>query len=152
MRPTTTRMAAIVPAVLDVVRTATGWQVSDGALVGGMDAPGDMGIVGITDGADAPGYSTTRQLTESLGRARYSEDFVVRIWLSSWRGDTDLAQRREDVTAALGRVEEALAEASPREGVWDTVEIGPDIDWVPVQSTAGAACAVAFTVTGTSLL
>lgn len=151
MRPTTTRMAAIVPAVLDLMREATGWTITDGAPTGAMDYQ-DTGIVGLTDGADAPGYSSSRETTESLGRTRATETFVVRVWLSSWRGDTDLAARRDAVTTALGAVEDALADAGPREGVWDSVELGPDVDWVPVQSSDGAACAVAFTVTGRALL
>ena len=155
MLPSTTRVAVVVPALIDLIRTATSWHVTDGASVGASDVPQDLVLVGLTDGPEAPGYTSSRSQdggAGGLGRQRWQEDWTVRIFLTSWRGDEDLAARREACADALGKIEDRLAEVGPLEGVWDAVQLGTEADWVPVQSTEGAACGVVFTIVGAGLL
>lgn len=144
-----TRIDAVVDALVELCRTATGLQVVDGPFVGELDD--NVLILGVPDGS-TPGYTTTPTRQQGMGRAHLREAWEVRCLLSLSGGD-DVHALRAQAAAHIGALDDALRDVSAASLAWDRAGVaGSNMSWVPVQGPTGAVMAVLFSFEGESLL
>lgn len=150
MLPATTKIPQVAAKLIDLFHTATGVQVTDGPHLGELDD--EAMCVGLTEGPERPGYTTTINRMPSMGRTRLREDFTIRCFLSLITGETDMAALRARAGQILGQVAAALADEYVVTDLWDKVVLGDRTEWIPVQADSGAVLSVFFTVDGSCLL
>lgn len=154
MRPTlTTRAPAVVDGLLELLRAAPvfEWvQVLDGPALSMADVERDS--IAVAPGTeDQAGVMCTYDQQPGLGNA-YVEQVEVVVALASHRGDVDMKASRDRVSELLAGLQEVLRANRTRAGAWDQIGFGPEVVWHPVQSTAGATCAVGITVVARSVI
>lgn len=150
MLPATTKIPQVAAKLIDLFHDATGVQVTDGPHLGELED--EAMCVGLTEGPERPGYTTTVTRQQGMGRPRLREDFTIRCFLSLITGETDIAVLRVRAGEVLGQVAEALAAEYVVAGLWDRVVLGDRTEWIPVQADSGAVLSVFFTVDGSCLL
>lgn len=149
MHPSTTTMPQVIDTLITMCQTATGLQVTDGAHLGEVAA--EAICVGFTQPEKA-GYTSQVTRTQSLGRSRLTETFEIQCFLSVTSGHTQMKALRDKAGLYLGQISQALAGIAQVDGVWDRANLGGALEWVPVQSQAGAMMGVFFAVEGAALL
>lgn len=148
--PALTRIDAVLDALVDLVRTASGLQVTDGPHIGEVYA--EAICVGLTDGPDRPAYETRVTKQTGMGRPRMVEEFTVRSFLTISSGVPDMKVLRARAADILGQIDAALRDVDHLPGVWDRASMSGSMEWVPVIDSSGGLCNVFFTIVGESLL
>ena len=148
--PGPTRIAQVIDTLLALCATSTGLQVTDGPHLG--ELMDEAICLGFTDGPERPGYAVAVRRQEGMGRPRLAEDFTVRSLLTISSGDTDMSALRGRAADLLGQIDTALRDDVVHGGAWDRAALGGEMEWIPIQHSAGATVNVFFTVEGTSLL
>jgi hypothetical protein len=150
MLPTTTKVPQVAKKLIGLLHDATGVQVTDGPYLG--ELADEAMCVGLTEGPERPGYTTTINRQPGMGRPRLREDFTIRCFLSLVTGETDMAALRARAGTILGQAAETLADNHAVTDLWDRVVLGDRTEWIPVQTESGAVLSVFFTVDGSCLL
>lgn len=155
MRPQqTTRVPAVLDGLLELFAAApdlAGVQVIDGPALS-MDQI-ERDSISLAPGTpDEPGVFVTYAEESGLGRVSYVEQIEVKLGVVSFSGDSDMKARRDRVTELLDGIKNVVDANQVRDGAWDSLMLGPEAAWHPVQSAAGATCAVGITLVTTSVI
>lgn len=144
-----TNVDRVVDALLELFATATGLQVTDGAFVGEVEQ--EAIIVGMPSAGDEPGYSTDVAREPGMGAPRYVETCTVRSMLTISTGNTAAKEVRDTCAAHLRQIDTALR-AEHTGAVWGRAQLGPQMQWVVIQTPDGVTCTVFFAVEAETIL
>lgn len=154
MSPAITRVPAVIDHLLDLFRAASPHlQVADGPTIGVVMS--EAICVGFSENPDSPGYETSVEKMDGIGRPRYVEAFTVRCFLTLSAGDTDegsVKRLRDRAGELLALLDTALRADHTKTGIWDRAQLGSEFGWVPIIDEHGTVCNVFFSVIGASLL
>lgn len=151
MQPTTTR----VPAVVDALVARVTELVGDTAFVldgprAAQDLPEAVVVIGQPNTA-GQSFSNDVERAEGLGH-RYVEVFEVHCVVSVVSGNIDMKALRDRCHALLALIEQGLKQDRGLGGACDLVGLGPSMQWAQAQTEDGAVCEVAFGVVGRAAL
>lgn len=149
-----TRAPAVVDGLLAIFAARTNLaevQILDGPVLSVDELEPDS--IAVAPGTpDQPGFLSTFEPQTSLGRVTYVEQVEVTVAIASYSGETDMKPRRDRCAALLAELQAALVDNQTRDGAWDSVELGPEAVWHPVQSPQGATCAVGITIVARAII
>lgn len=159
----TTRVGPVLVALVDLCRQVAA-DLEDGdpdALIQVNDGP-KLGftyeralIVGVTDGAGRPGYSTTIDRAPGMGRPRMQESLSVRMLLTLSTGlseDDSVGELRDLATAVMGAIDVKMRDDFVRAGAWDQGMVAGETEWIPLLHDRGTTLNVLFEVQAVCLL
>lgn len=149
MESTTTRVPAVVDALVARLRADLDCQVVDGPPAG-QDIQKAVLFVGY-DAIGSQSITTSVERAQGLGH-RYTETFQIACLIDVGSGDEVAKTVRDRAHVLFAGVDAALKTDRALGGVCDLVSLGPDVEWHQVQTEEGAACGVSFSVVGQAAL
>ena len=149
MEETTSRVPAVIDALVTRLTGAQGCQVVDGPRAA-QDVENDVVVIGMPDGS-GEAVTSTIERAQGLGN-RLNETFAIWGVISSFAGDVDIKPRRDRVAAIFADLDAALKQDRALGGVADIVGLGGDLAWRQAQTKDGAVCEVSFQIVGRAAL
>lgn len=164
MQPTTTRVDAVVPALISALRTAlAGVQVLDGPRAA-QELADTVLQVGIGNSDNAEAYSSDTEREPGLS-GRLSEIITINCELTTWSGAQDDIQLqgggttpggvgplRTRLTGIIGQIDGLFRADQQLAGTCDLVNLGPRARWYALQSDTGPGVGVEFAVVARAAL
>lgn len=150
--PALTRVPQVVDALIEIFTAAVPdtVQVLDGPVIG--EVMHEALCVGLAADQTRTGYDSTVTEQEGYGRPRYVEQWTVSSMLTLWNGGSRIVDLRSRAGELLTKIDDALREQQTRDGVWQRVGFGGQMQWLPLLHEDGATVSVFFDVVGASIL